>query len=81
MLVNKGNMSTIITHPPMYQFFDDYTAYEAKKKEVLDDASYQPGTLIIHTTPNQEGCETAVLKIVDDNRTLTIIRYVDNYTF
>ena len=74
-------MSTTITHPPMYEFFDDYTSYEAKKKEVLNDASYPLGTLIIHTTPNQEGCETAILKIMDNNRTLTIIRHEDNYTF
>ena len=70
-------MSTIITHPPVYEFFDEYMAYEAKKQEVLEDESYPPGTRIVLMTSNQEGCETAILEIIDEERTLTIIRYED----
>ena len=72
-------MST--TNPPIYEFFDDYTAYEAKKKEVLNDKSYKPGTQIVHMTPNQEGCESVILEIMDDDRILMIIRYEDHSTF
>jgi hypothetical protein len=70
-------MSTIITHSPIYEFFDEYMAYQAKKQEVLDDESYPPGTRIVLMTSNQEGCESAILEIIDEKRTLTIIRYDD----
>jgi len=69
-------MSTIVTTPPTYEFFDNYTGYESKKKEVLY-GSYVAGARIIHTTPNQEGCESAILEIIDGERTLTIIGYYD----
>jgi len=51
--------------------------YEAKKQEVLEDESYPPGTRIVLITSNQEGCEAAILEIIDGKRTFTIIRYED----
>ena len=66
-----------ITAPFVYEFFDEYIAYNAKKQEVLDDESYPSGTRIILMTSNQEGCESAILEIIGGERTLTIIRYED----
>ena len=62
--------------PPVYEFFDDYTSYEAKKQEVRN-GSHLPGTRIVHMTPNQEGCESAVLDIVNGERILIITGYYD----
>ena len=70
-------MSTIITHSHVYEFFDEYMAYEAKKQEVLEDETYPPGTRLILMTSNQEGYESAMLEMIDGERTLTIIRYED----
>jgi len=52
-------------------------AYHAKKQEVLEDESYPPGTRIMLMTSNQEGYESAILEIIDEKRTLTIIHYED----
>ena len=65
------------TKPPVYEFFDEYMSYAAKKQEVLDDESYPSGTRIILMTSNQEGCESAILEMINGERTLTIIRYED----
>ena len=60
----------------LYEIFDDYAAYYAKKQEVLHGTD-PVGSKIVHCTPNQEGCETAILTIVDGERTFHIIRYDD----
>ena len=58
----------------IYTIFDDYTAYEAKKQEVIHGTD-SAGTRIMHHTANQEGCESATLNIIDGVRTLTIRGY------
>lgn len=58
----------------IYTIFDDYTAYEVKKQEVLRGTD-RAGTQIMHHTANQEGCESATLEIINGVRTLIIRGY------
>lgn len=59
----------------VHEVFDNYTAYEAKKKEVLS-GNTPIGTQIRHYTANQEGCECATLELVDGTRVLTYKTYM-----
>ena len=63
--------------PPTFVFYDTCVEYEEKKMEVRHVESYKEGTRLTLFTANQEGCESAVLHIIDGERTLKITRYCD----